>query len=448
MAAVYHGVGLQYGTTSANVKLGGVNAPPIEFTLDDQLPVLGQDTNYPNRDWVVIPHGRIVAPKATTLTRTSNETVLTMANGVDPLDAPSFATGINAGNIPFGYAPYHLYRSFPGQPADKPLGVKHETIELPYTAINESYCNSNNGGSRLVVGEWLMPYYGSTNRKTAVSPKDRGKLVRWVGRRVHIQNITTASGHVRLTYAPYPAFKPSILHAFTDTGVPVASGATLNYDEAVGMWTATFASTIKSVAYQVGAGSDQKIAQVMGIEPVGTAGGLNASSHSLPGWLQWVTDNFGAWDLPPIMNIRNSTDVTAESVTITDNIGTLAHSPVIPFKTITVKISGSVVDEDGDTTSYDGTTALPLADTMYFKDFTQGRDYDIDMLTGTLTFKSNVTVYSCTVDYSYEAAFADGLKWDNGILGLTDGSGGSGITGLPAHLDVAGVKGVLRAMVL
>lgn len=445
MSAVYGGFVTQPAKWSANVKLGGVNTPPIEFVLDDTLPALGQDPNYPNRDWLVIPHGRIVAGKATDLTRLYGTTVLTVANGVDPKDAPSFATGC----VPFGYAPYNIYRNFPGLPADKPLGVKHETIEVPYTSINESYNTSSNGGTRLKVGEWLMPYYGSTNRKTSITPKDKGKLVRFVERRTFLTTVSSASANVLLDSAPFPAFKPKVLLAYTAAGaVDLTGTVSLTYNETYSKWEAVFGQAIKHVVYEYGAEDAQRIGQCIGIEPVGTAGGVNGSSHEMAGWLKWVTDNFGAWDWPPMVNVKNTTSVTAESVTISSNTGTLANTRVVPFKTISVKISGSVVDADGTSTSYDGTTELPLADEMYFNDFTQGRDYDIDFLTGVITFRSNVTVYSCTVSYYYEADFDDGLKWDAGILGLTDGSGGSGITGLPAHLDISGVMGAMRVMIL
>lgn len=440
--SLYGGYVPQPGRWTNGHKIGHVNTPPIEFVIDETLPVLGQDKNFPNRDFIVVPPGRIVAAKATSLTRLFGTTVLTLANGVDPLDAPAGLTG----NIPFGYAPYALYRDFSGLPADKPLGVMHETINVPYTTTNESYNTSSNGGSRLVAGEWLMPYFGSVTETTGIF-NHRGKLVRFLPKKVYSQ-VGTASGTWVLDSARFPAFKPRIILAFNAAGgFYSASGATLAWDTVTDRWTATFASFVPTtVVYEYGAAESQRIAQCIGIEPVGTAGGINASSHELAGWLKWVTDNFGAWDWPPIMNVSPSTSVTDEVVTLSSNAGTLAQFPVVPFKAITVKVTGTLTDENGLQTTLSG-TELSLADENFFNDFTQGQYYDIDFLTGAITVAPNLSVTAITVSYYYETDFKDGLQYDAGIIGLTNGRD-SGIVGLPPHLDVAGVIGVLRAMIL
>jgi hypothetical protein len=440
MSVIYGGYVPQPGRWNANVKLGGVNTPPIEFIMDETLPILGQDLNIPNRDLIVIPRGRCVAPRATDLTRLFGETVLTLANGVDPLNAPAGFTG----TIPFGYAPYHLYRNFSGLPADRPLGVLQETIELPYTLVNENYNTSSNGGTRLKVGEWLMPYAGTYNGNAAV-PNDIGKFVRWIPRSVFQTNVASASAIVRLPSAPFPSMLPKILIAFDGSNVPVVSGATLAYNAATSQWWATFGNSVKTVIYEYGTTSAQKIAQCIGIEPVSTAGGINTTSHDLAGWLKWVTDNFGAWDWPPILGVNPFSSVTNEVVTITNNAGTLAHNPVIPYKTVTVVVTGTLTDPDGTQHTLTGTT-LSLSDDKFFNDQSQGQYYDIDILTGVITFAGNLSVTNAVVSYYYETNFRDGTKYDRGIFGLTDGKV-SGITGLPAHLDVAGVVGVMRVMV-
>ncbi len=440
--SIYAGYIPQPGRWHSGVKLGGVNTPPIELDLDQNLPDLGRDPLYPNRDFIVIPRGRIVAAKALDLTYLGGKSLVTVANGVDPVDAPSFATG----SVPFGYAPFHIYRTFSGLPADKPLSARHETIEVPYTALNESYNNILDSQVRLKVGEYLMPYYGSKNTQAA-TPQDKGKLVRWIPRKTYVTT-AAASGTVVLSSAPYPAFKPRILAAFTAAGAPVFSGTTnLYYSDADSRWRAVFGTTVTQVMYEYGAHVDQRIGQLIGIEPVGDAGGVNSSSHEMTGWLKWITDNFSGWDWPPIMNIRATSVATDESVTIaSDNTGQLAHYPVVPFRTVTVVVTGTLTAPDGTQTTLSGTT-MEQADTLFFNDQSQGKYYDIDFLTGTIRFASNVAVTTCTVTYYYEGSFRDGLKYDSGILGLTDGLN-SGLIGLPPHLDVAGVRGVLRVEIL
>ena len=168
--SVYGGFTPQPGRWGSGVRRGGVNAPALEMAIDNALPNLGQDLQLPGRNYVTIPRGRFVALQNTDLTRQFNTSVLTLANGVDPLNGPSFATG----NVPVGYAAFNMYRDFSGLPADKPVFARHELIELPYTAVNESQCLAANGGTHLQVGEYVMPYYGSATSPTATIPQDRG----------------------------------------------------------------------------------------------------------------------------------------------------------------------------------------------------------------------------------------------------------------------------------
>lgn len=431
------------GRWASNVKIGMVETPPHEYILDETLPPLGQDLNLPNRDFVVIPPGRILGARATSLTRQADTTVLTVANGVDPLDAPSFASG----TIPLGYAERTFYRNFAGLEAGKPFVTMHHTLELPYTSINESYNLSTNGGSRLVIGEWLMPYFGSTS-STTITNAHRGKLVRFVEKRVYQTNQGTASGSVELASAVFPAFKPRIISAFTNVNTFQTSGASsLHYNTSFGKWVASFGSSVVSVIYEYGASDCQRIAQIHGIQPVGTAGGINASSYELGGWLKWVTDNFGVWDYPPIYKTTPTTSVTNEEVTITAGAGTIANTPIIPFKPITVTVTGTLVDPNTGTSTTLTGTDLSLAEGDFFNDYTQGQYYDINFLTGAITFSSNLTVTVCHVDYYYETDFKDGLDFSAGIIGLTNGRD-SGITGLPPHLDIAGVLGAMQVVIL
>jgi hypothetical protein len=445
MSSIYAGYIPQPGRWHAGIKVGGVNTPPLEWILDGTLPVLGQDQQYPNRDFVVIPKGRFIAPVATDLTNLLGVTTLTIANGVDPLAKPSF---VPHGCIPAGYSPFTFYRNFAGLPADVPVLTKHETIELPYTIVNDAYNTNWNGPDTngLKTGEWLMPFFGSAVSTTPI-PKDVGKFVRWVEKKVWTVTTAGGSGAFVLDKAPFPAFLPRIVFAITAAGLPVASGASLGYDTTLAKWTATFSQTnVHTVVYEYGASSAQRIAQAVGIEPVGTAGGLNATQHEMSGWLKWVTDNFQAWDWPPILSVHPTSTVTQEAVSIdSNNEGLLAHTPIVPFRPITVSVTGTIENPDGTSTTQTGVMAL--SDTLFFNDQSQGQYFDIDILTGKIRFSANVTVTTCKVDYQYENDFRDGLKWDAGIIGLTDGRD-SGIPGLPPHLDVAGVRGAVRMMVL
>lgn len=444
--SIYGGFLPQPGRWHSGVKLGGINTLPIECVVDETLPSLGQDFHFPNRDFVVIPRGRAIGARGTDLTRLLGTTVLTLATGVDPLAVPTGMPGQFPGNDPVGYAPFHIYRDFSGLPADKPVPVNHETIELPYTVINEAYNTAWNGGSRLLVGERVMPYYGANTSFTPLA-QDRGKWVRFVPRQVQTTIVSTPSGGIQLSRAPFPAFLPKVILAWTNTGAVLASGSTtVVYNSSFQLWVATFSQTnVQGVVYEYGASDAQAYGFIVGIEPVGTAGGINGTSHELGGWLKWVTDQFGLWEWPPIVGTRPFTQVSNEILSVTNNTAVVANKPIIPYKALTITVTGTVTASDGTVTTLNGST-LSLADTQYFNDYSQGQYYDLDWLSGTLTFSSSISVTAATITYFYESNFREGLKWDSGIIGLTDGRD-SGIVGLPAHLDVAGVRGVLRVAV-
>ncbi len=305
-----------------------------------------------------------------------------------------------------------------------------------------------------------MPYYGSATSLNNPLPQDKGKWVRYVPQQMYITTVATASGVVQLSNAKFPAFMPRIIAAWGPGGTMLASGGStltsvtvnngpaqsVQYDGNFQLWTATFGQTVVGVVYQYGADEEMGYGFVAGIEPVGTAGGINSSSHDLGGWLKWVTDQFGMWEWPPIVGTRPFSQASNEVLTVTNNTATVANRPIIPYKAVTITITGSVTSSDGTVTTLNGST-LQLADSQYFNDYSQGQYYDLDWLSGTLTFSANLTVTAATVTYFYEANFREGLKWDAGIIGLTDGRD-SGIVGLPAHLDVAGVRGVLRVAVV
>lgn len=424
---------------SANLEIGGIETAPIAWELDPTLPVLFQDPRVPNRDYVVVPKGRIIGAVPTTLTRQDGKTLITVANGVDPKNAPTFATG----SFPIGYNSFQLYRSFYGMPADMPLIARQRTIELPYTAINEAYCTDTNGGTHLVVGDRVMAYYGSADTAIPLY-RDRGKPVRFVDRKTYIKTISPGSKEVALTDAPFPAFKPDYLCAFGASGL-VTEVPAIAYDEDNGRWKMTFTTNdVTSVIYEYGAADTQCVGFISGVEPVGTAGGLNASSHDLQGWLKWIIDQRDWSDFGPMLTPANATVVTEEVVTITDGLGKLAHAPIFSTRAITVKVSGTLTLANGETQTLTLEALAPLASPQTgVGDYTQGQYYSINMLTGDIQFTSDLTVTTCKVSYSYVTDYRNGMAFDQGIMGLTDGAQ-SGIKGLPVHLDVAGVLGVMR----
>lgn len=399
------------------VKISGMNSPAEEWTIDPALIPLGDDPRYPTTDQIVIPRGRILAVRPDTTSYTG-QAVLTIADGVS--------------NKPAGYTETNIFRQWQEKIQWMPSMSRHEFIEVPYVAtINGAY-------GTLAAGDRITGYYGSATTRTQV-PNDIGKIVKWVPRTTYSITVA-ASATVQLTSANYPAFTPTVLIAWNGTSVVSSGAVSITWNTQFNCWVATFAPTVTTVIYQFGQREDQIAGEVIRVEPV-------SASHHLSGWLEWVTDNFLAWEYPPQMLRVPTTDVTGETpATVTAGSWyRLANKPIAPWKTINVYVTGTLVAPDGTSTTLTS-TLLSQATDLPFVDYTLGSYYNVNPITGDLYFTSNVTVNSVTVDYSYETSYRNGRLFNAGIIGVTDGRY-SGIPGTPANLEVAGVVGSLRCLI-
>lgn len=395
-------------------KISGMSSPAEEWIVDPTLPPLGTDPRYPTSDQIVIPRGRILAVRADTTSYTGRA-VLTIADGVN--------------NKPGGYTESNIFRQWEERLQWMPSMSRQEFIEVPYVAsINGAY-------GTLSGGDKITAYYGSATSRTAI-PNDKGKIVKWTERTLYSQAYT-ASGSVPLSSANYSGFTPRVVMAWNGTSI-ISSGA-VSYNWSGSYWIANFANTATAVLYTFGQSTDQIAGEVVRIEPI-------SASHHLGGWLEWVTDNFLAWEYPPQLMRVPTTDVTTETpTTVSTNWYRLANKPIAPWKAINVVVTGTLVAPDGTTTTLSSTTLSPATD-IPFVDYTMGTYYNVNPVTGDLYISGNVTVNSITVDYSYETAYRDGRLFNQGIVGLTDGRY-SGVPGTPANLEVSGVVGSLRCII-
>lgn len=398
------------------VKISGMNSPAEEWVVDPNLVPLGTDPRYPTTDQIVIPRGRILAVRPDTTSYTGRA-ILTIADGTN--------------NKPGGYTEVNIFRQWEEKIQWMPSMSRHEFIEVPYvSAINGAY-GVPAGGDKITA------YYGSATSRTA-TPNDKGKIVKWVEKKLYAKT-QAASALVELSAANLPAFTPRIVVAW-DTATVITSGAvSVAWNNAFGCWVATFGETVTTVIYEFGQGPDQIAGEVIRVEPISAA-------HHLSGWLEWVTDNFLAWEYPPQLMRVPTTDVTNEtpSTVTAGSWYRLANKPIAPWKPIVVTVTGSLVAPDGTVTSL-SSTDLSTAD-LPFVDYTLGQYYNVNPVTGDLFFSSNVTVSSVVVDYSYETSYRDGRLFNAGIIGLTDGRY-SGVPGTPANLEIAGVVGSLRCII-
>lgn len=387
-----------------------------EFRLDPTLPVLGSDPIF-TQDQIVIPAGRLVAIYPDTVSATTKAT-LTIADG--------------SAYKPVGIAESHMFRFAPNRERKLPTFVRDCLVEVPYVAaVNAAY-------GALAGGMPLTAYTGATDVTTYV-PNHRGKLVKWIEKKVYLKNQTAATT-CTLSSAVLPAFRPVIIAAW-NAGTIVASGSSVipTWDTGTDTWIATFANNVTDVLYSYGQGPEMIAGEVVRVEPI-------SSSHELDGWLKWVTGpEFMDWGMAALLEPVPSTAVSAEVPSlISAGVYRLANYPVIPNKPITVTVTGTLINPDGTTTTLNATD-MSIAPLPY-SDYTRGMYYTIDQVTGYLRFASNVNVTSVTVSYYYESGYRQGVTWAAGIPGLTDGQY-SGVPGTPANLEVSGVAGSLRAII-
>lgn len=412
------------------MRVSGINAPAETWQVDPSLPPLGSDPRYPTSDLIVIPRGRLLAvrPDMHTAAPYSDEAYLTIADG--------------STNKPIGYTESNIFRKWPQRIQIRPVVSKQEFIVLPYVAaINALY-------GTLSPGDRITAYFGSVT-STVPNPMERGRIVKWVPRRAYHATLSGASSTVPLAAANLPMVQPRVIAAFNADGALLYPlGLSVSYSFSSGNWVATFsgsgAQNVKAVLYEWGQDVDQIAGEVVRIQFID-------SQHLMHGWLQWVTDNYPAWDYPPYAVRVPTTDVsneTAPDLTYDASAGLfrLKHRPVAMWKPIRVEVSHCTIQhEDGSTQVVaDGTWfQLPLADVPY-ANWTMGKWHVIDPFMGTLRLSSNIQFAAnvnnpatkVRVSYAYETSYRDGRLWASGQMGITDGSGGSGLVGVPAHLDV------------
>lgn len=414
MATLFGSQPSSEGPWAPGVRLSSAfSVPAEEWEVDPSLPPLGQDPRFPS-DQIVIPAGRLIGIVADTISSVERAR-LTLADGSTVR--------------PIGYAESNFFR----KPAHKmqwmPLLSLGDVIEVPYvSAINGAY-------GALAGGTPITAFYGSVS-STTPAPQHVGKIVKWVERRVYSLH-QAANPAAVLAAATLPAFRPTIILAMNN-GTVVATGASAVPTWNGSAWAVTFGNAVTDVVYEYGQGAEMRCGEVIRVEPIN-------SSHKLHGWLEWVTVQYPAEQYADMVKRVPATAVSNETPdAISSGLYRLQHYPVAAWLPITVKLTGSVVNPDGSTSTYNG-EPLAMAN-ISAVDYTRGVYYTIDALTGMLRLSNNVTVTALAVDYSYETSYRSGQLWGGGIPQLTDGRY-TGVPGTPANLEVAGSVGSLRCII-
>lgn len=249
------------------------------------------------------------------------------------------------------------------------------------------------------------------------------------------------------------------------SGVPVdISEATLAYNTTAKKWVlgGLGTSVPALVVYEYGQGPEMIAGEVYGLETL----------TDMPGYLKWVTDNFGAWSMPygnltfpQQIDSTKTVAGTAALLSLGDGAYSLNKSasdaavavridgskPIV----VTVSASGSVyVNIDGTLTALDAGAVLERAD-FPTADYTQGKHYTVNPVTGVIQFFGLYTSTGAaltatdvfTVSYYKESSFRPTPDYATGQVGLTDGQGGSGVVGTEPQFDVTGSIGILRVAI-
>jgi hypothetical protein len=435
---------------SAELEISDLKAPAENFKLDPTLPILGQDPKFPT-DLIVIPKGRLLGVAAKvitsgtgaaldTSTSEDHKTILTLADGVT--------------YSPIGYAGFTMHSQwYADRMQALPAVFKQKLIALPYVASSTGFSNGAYGD--LTQGDKITAYAGKGSTST-IDPRHKGKVVKWVEKSrytVHTGTATTSTG-IRLASATFSPFTPTNVVGWTADGVPTS--ATVAWQSNAQGWVATFATSgVKSYSYTWGQGIQQIAGTILGLEII---------DSDLPGWLKWVRDNYGVWDLP---RMQMPGWCTAAAVTTGDTLTDLGNGAfqiavggpshqIAAYKEIVVQIGDGCLYLDGDTgtwTAASGVTSLPRFSNMYLTDYSIGKNYSVNPITGILQLwgvaqadGTAIEASDITMSYYYED-IDTGVRYDSGQMMLTDAFYSGLSTGTPTAYDIAGSVGIMKIMV-
>ena len=418
-------------------------AYPEELIVDQYLPIIATDPFDPSAG-IVIPRGRFVSigyNKAAGAERFayngSGKTPLTLHAGRDL--------------TPIGFSVNQMYRQFEEWMLDSNT-VKFEKeaeVEVPFVL------SINNAHGTLRAGDRVTGYFGSTTSTSNSGSLHKGKPVRYQPKMVYSANVA-ASGTISLTAALYPGITPRLVYvANAGTAVP-ASGQAVAWNSVAGVWQYT-GSTATTVIYDFGQTSEQIGGEVLRIQSLDDL--LSRSDYLR--WVEYARDN--RLDYPPLHNAATRypvTGVTDESVTMTNNSGRVANyaNGLSVHHPISIKIQGTVVDSDGNSTTYassDWFTLPGVGPDITVRGTFYGMYHSVNWRTGVIDVVSSITITALKISYSYLTTLNGAALWGGGVLGLTDGQNvntlsttpQSGAAGIPTHLDFADVIAAMRIIV-
>jgi hypothetical protein len=362
------------------LEVSRIDAYAGAFKLDPSLPVLGTDPKYFSQK-VVIGRGRLVGLKAdasvssTTITTTiAHQSILTLSDGITV--------------APLGYATSNMMKDWDSKTnGDMNAINRNQAIAVPYLAsINGLYGSLRQGDKVTAL--------------SSTDPRKVGAITKYIPYHVgYVNGIPGASlslsGSLQINNTVETAFKPVLLAAYTVAGAFISgaagagSGSTsVVYTSGIG-W-AVSGSLITSAIVGYGQGPEMIAGEVMEMEGIA----------DMPGYLKWVTSNFGEWSLGeglvyPLVGNSTLTS-TASAYYLSTGVVCLevdSANALSPVKmdaskpiTITTTSAASAYLFNADTGAWDDkgvTYTLPPAN-FVGADETQGACYMVDPINGVI----------------------------------------------------------------
>jgi hypothetical protein len=452
------------------IEISGPNVGttlPEEFIVDPYLSAITVDPFDPSAV-VVIPSGRFlgIGSQATVFNGTSYQM------GILDTGKPRLTLHNGKNTKPVGMSVNQMYR----EANDFMTDSNNVKVRKGFLAEVPYILSVNGAHGTPKTGDRVTGYWGST---TSTSPTNlhMGKPVKWVAKNTYAVNAIAASA-VFLPAATYPGITPTSVAAFTASGDVLLSVSTaFAWNTDVSQWQATFtglgSAVVRELWYAYGQDADQIAGEVVRVRNLNDMNGTE-------NFMKWVELNPGDYvNFPPAMQ---RAAVTSVSLSPTDYVESgetpstvvsgrqyrVANYPMSVHHPVIVYIQGTVVAEDGSSTTYSGSVssfanwyALPTNALTDQRRYFIGKYHTVNWRTGIIDIGTNVTVTAIRVVYSYITDPRLGaVLWGAGIIGLTDGgnitpstsSGGVTITpaktaGIPAHLNYVDVVGAMRVFV-
>jgi len=439
------------GTTSTGrtwpteLEVSRLDAPSQEYVLDPALPILGVDPKFES-DQVVVGRGRLIGVKADAAGHTGTN----LTTGVAHKSILTIADGVNV--APLGYAKANFVKDW----AQKAKGVMPDISRNMMIAV--PYINAVNGAYGILKQGDAVTAYNATD------PRYKGAIVKYIPQGVY--QVTGIGTTAKSTGCPVTLPKPVVLAGVDDTDAAVATSVfTIEAGTGAnaGYWQIKLTTgTDHTALLAFGQPAQMKAGTVWGVE------GLD----DMPGFMQWVKSNFGAWQYPPMFPILGNSAASATydidlqtggycnlksgNTTITQRIDA--------YKAITVKVkSGQTVyaydEATNEFVAYTAGDVLPKA-SFEAADNTQGKHYMVDPVNARITFFGIYKDATGTAlsEAELEAALsvtcsleslAPEPAFGTGIYGMTDGEHAAAplsytkdpVTGAPAI-------GILRVAIL